>query len=273
MKLFTFGDSWTEGVGGNFSEEWLYETPIERTNIRHKYSWPTQLSKLLNCELKNNGVGGFSNNAIFNSICEQLKNKVITQNDFVVVMWSSSLRDDLPFFPTENNFHLLGNRYKNKLHLLTYIFDRIGSEHIEYKRAEKNFRDFYINNLYDDTYYNIVNQNYIIHLQFMFNQLGIRYLFCDAFDIMVSKNINELINKTHLINTNRYWGFGDKTMADLLMETKRKDMWDDGKRWESDVAGKHPNKNGYNLIAEELYTYVLNNDILTKTPIRQSYLL
>ena len=68
MKLFTYGDSWTEGVGGNVEEELTTEIPEERTNIRQKYCWPKHLSELLNCEVKNNGVGAFSNNAIFNSI-------------------------------------------------------------------------------------------------------------------------------------------------------------------------------------------------------------
>ena len=66
MKLFTYGDSWTEGVGGNVSEEWATDIPEEKTNIRQKYCWPKHLSDLLKCEVKNNGVGAFSNNTIFN---------------------------------------------------------------------------------------------------------------------------------------------------------------------------------------------------------------
>ena len=78
MKLFTFGDSWTEGVGGDLDEEYTTEIAEDRTSIRHKYAWPTQLSKLLNVDLQNDGVGGFSNNAIFNAVNFKLKNELIT---------------------------------------------------------------------------------------------------------------------------------------------------------------------------------------------------
>ena len=70
MKLFTFGDSWTEGVGGNIEDS--IDSPEQRTIIRQKYCWPKHLSELLKCEVKNNGVGAFSNNAIFNAISYKL---------------------------------------------------------------------------------------------------------------------------------------------------------------------------------------------------------
>ena len=141
MKLFTFGDSWTEGVGGNRKDEYSTDNFEQRTIIRQKYCWPTHLSELLKCEVKNKGVEAFSNNAIFNTVFYQLKNKIITQDDFVVIMWSSSLRDPLPFFPTEDDFFIWGNRYKSKGHLLKYLFDGIDGNNLNYNRAEKNFRD------------------------------------------------------------------------------------------------------------------------------------
>lgn len=74
MKIYTYGDSWTEGVGGNRTEEDSTNILEEKTNIRHRYAWPTQLSKLLKLDLQNDGVGGFSNNAIFNAVSFKLKN-------------------------------------------------------------------------------------------------------------------------------------------------------------------------------------------------------
>lgn len=273
MKLLTFGDSWTEGVGGNLEEEKKTEIPEERTIVRQEYCWPKHLSKLLNCNFKNNGVGGFSNNAIFNSVCYQLKNEIITSDDFVVIMWSSSLRDQLPFFPTENNFHIWGKRYKSKQHLFKYIFDGVGGDNLNYNRAEKNFRDYYISNLFNETYYDIVNQNYILHLQFMFKELGIRYVFCDAFDIMINKNIDVLVDKTHFIDDDRYWEYRNKTMANLLIDTNRKDVWEDNNHWTDATAGKHPSCNGYKLIADELYKFIIETDLLTYCKPKNSYLL
>lgn len=273
MKLFTFGDSWTEGVGGNLSEELTTDIFEERTIIRQKYCWPKHLSNLLGCEVENYGVGAFSNNLIFNSVCNKLKNKIITQDDFVVIMWSSSLRDDLPFFPNENNFNIWGNRHKRKEHLIKYIFDRINGENIDYSRAEKNFRHFYISDLYSDTYYDIVNQNYILHLQFLFKQLGIRYLFCDAFDLMIRDEINSDIDKSNLIYANQYWGFKKKTLMDFLIALNNKNVWEDNKLWNINIDGKHPNNNGYNFIATELYNYILDNNLLKKETNKNSNLL
>ena len=273
MKLFTFGDSWTEGVGSNLLEEYETEIPKERTLIRHKYCWPTKLSELIGCKVENNGVGSFSNNAIFNSVIYKLKNGSITSKDFVVVMWSSSLRDDLPFFPNENNFTIWGKRYKEKKHLVKYIFDGIDSINKEYNRIEKDFRDYYIQNLFTDSYYDIVNQNYILYLQFVFNQLGVKYIFCDAFDSMITTHINSDIDKSHLIEANSYWGYKEKTFVDFLIKLNRKDIWEDGCYWEDSTAGKHPNSIGYKLIAEELYQYILNNNLLKNNKIKNSYLI
>lgn len=262
MKLFAFGDSWTEGVGGNLTEEFTTSIAEERTMIRQKYCWPKHLSDLLKCEFVNLGVGAFSNNAIFNSICNKLKNEIITQDDFVVIMWSSSLRDQLPFFPNEDSLHIWGKRYKTKQHLIKYIFDGITSNNINYNRAEKDFRDYYITNLFNDSYYDIVNQNYILHLQFVFKEMGIQYLFCDAFDIMINKGIISQIDNSNLIDSNRYWGYRERTFADLLIELKRRDVWEDNNYWDNLTIGKHPNSIGYRLIAEELYKFILNSNLI-----------
>jgi lysophospholipase L1-like esterase len=273
MKLFTFGDSWTEGVGANLLEESETEIPEEKTLIRHKYCWPKKLSELIECEFENNGVGAFSNNAIFNSITYKLKNGSITNKDFVIIMWSSSLRDDLPFFPNENNFTIWGNRYKDKQHLFKYIFDGIDGINMEYNRIEKNFRDYYIQNLFTDSYYDIVNQNYVLYLQFVFKQLGIKYIFCDAFDTMITKHINHTIDKSYLIDDKQYWGYKEKTFADFLINLNRKDVWEDGTHWVKNTVGKHPSSVGYKLIAEELYEHMQNNNLLENIKIKNSYLI
>lgn len=273
MRLFTFGDSWTEGVGGDLEEEYTTNIPEQRTTIRHKYCWPKYLSELLNFDLTNLGIGGLSNNGIFNSVSIKLKSGEITQNDFVVIMWSSSLRDDLPFFPSDNNFKFWGNRYKEKNHLYKYIVQNTDNIDYNYLMSEKNYKDFYINNLYTNNYYNIVNQNYILYLQFIFKQLGIRYLFCDGFDLMLRKQIIKEIDKTNFIDKTCYWGFSEKTFKDFLFDLKRKDIWEDNEPWTENTVGKHPNKNGYKLISEELYDFILKNKIIETIPTPNSYLI
>jgi hypothetical protein len=179
-------------------------------------------------------------------------------------MWSSSLRDPVPFFPTDNPWHFWGERYMDKRHIYSPAFVKRGS-FIEdpHKNIKKEYKEYYIDNLYNDIYYNIVNQNYILYLQFMFEKIGIRYLFCDAFDLMVKKDILYSINKTNLINKKHYWEFGNKTLKDYLVEFNRKDVWEGNIFWDSSTAGRHPNMNGYELIAKILNKWILNNEILT----------
>ena len=78
----------------------------------------------------------------------------------------------------------------------------------------------------------------------MFNKIGIRYVFCDAFDLMIKKQIIKEIDKTNFIDKDHYWGFSDITIKDFLINKNRKDVWEDGVLWNNDTAGKHPNKIG-----------------------------
>ena len=261
MKLITFGDSWTEGVGGDLTKELEYNTSEERTKIRHEFCWPKYLSEFLNINLVNNGAGAASNNMIFETVSHCLKSNQINHGDFVVIMWSSFLRDDTPFFP-RGDWHFWGERYKNKKYIYTTIFSKTIENNTFFDRANLSYKEFYLTNLYNETYYNIVNQNYIFYLQHMFNEMGIRYLFCDAFDLLIKHPINQEIDKTNLINKQHYWGFANKTFKDFLVETNRKNVWEDNSLFNPNQLGKHPNKNGYKLIAEEIFNFIQKNNLL-----------
>lgn len=264
MKLFTFGDSWTEGVGGNLDEEYKTNIGEERTVVRHKYCWPNYLSKLIGVEFQNFGMGGCSNKTIFDMVSHSIHNYVINKDDIVVIMWSSSLRDSLPFFPTENPWHFWGERYMNKKHIYEFILNKYTLNKSDlHKNLKKEYKEYFIENLFSDTYYDIVNQNYIFYLQYMFSKIGVRYLFCDAFDFMVKNNILKDVDKRDLIDKKHYWEFTNKTLKDYLVETNRKDVWEDGSLWNENWGGKHPSKNGYELIAGELYRWICDNGILT----------
>jgi len=263
MKLITFGDSWTEGVGGNLIEEDLTSDFSEKTKIRQKYCWPNYLSKLLDVEYTNFGVGGSNNKIIFESVCNSLENNLIDLNDFVIIMWSSSLRDPVPFFPKEDEWHFWNKRYISKKYLYDRIFKNNKKENLLYNKLKNEYKEWFISNLYNDYYYDIINQNYILYLQFMFDKMGIRYLFCDAFDSMVSFNILKEIDKTNFINQKNYWNFKTKTLRDFLEESKKSSIWQDFKMIKKNEV-KHPNMNGYKLIAEELYNWIQENNLLIK---------
>lgn len=264
MRLFTFGDSWTEGVGGCIEEEYTTNIPEEITKIRHKYCWSKYLSDLLKIEFQNFGMGASSNKTIFDMVTQSIHNHIINKDDLVVIMWSSSLRDELPFFPSHNPWHFWGERYLSKKHIYEFIVDKSELNKSDlHTNLKKEYKEFFIENLFSNFYYNIVNQNYIIYLQFMFEKIGIRYLFCDAFDNMIKEDITAEIDKTSLINKTHYWGFPNKTMKDILIESNLKNVWEDGNLWLINKSGKHPSKYGYELMANELYKWIIEKNILT----------
>lgn len=96
----------------------------------------------------------------------------------------------------------------------------------------------------------------------MFNKMNIRYVFCDAFDGMISESISKEIDNTHLINKINYWGYKTTTFKDFLIQLNTGDVWEDFVHW-GEVAGKHPNRFGYKLIADELFTFIEHSNILT----------
>lgn len=264
MKLYAFGDSWTEGVGGCLEEEYTTNIPKEKTKIRQNFCWPKYLSDLLGIELFNFGMGASSNKTIFDMVSHSIHNQTISKNDLVVIMWSSSLRDSLPFFPDDNPWHFWGERYISKKHIYEFIVNKTTSNNTDpHINLKKDYKEFFLENLFSDEYYNIINQNYILYLQFMFDRIGIRYVFCDAFDKMIKKNISKEIDKTNYINKNHYWNFSNKTFKDYLCETNKKEVWEDRQFWnDTKYGGKHPSKFGYEIIAKELYDWILDKNIL-----------
>lgn len=263
MKLFAFGDSWTEGVGSDLFRENKIFSNEEKTTFRNNLSWPKRLSELLNVDVQNYGEGGSSNKRIFENISQVLKTNIITEEDLVVIMWSSSLRDDLPYFP-ENEWHIWGNRYKEKKHIFNTFLNKKHSNNPRYNKSLGSYKLFFMENLFSEIYYDYVNQNYILFLQHMFESMNIKYVFCDAFDSMLSTTINPQIDKTHLIEQKNYWGFRKRTFKDYLTSTNDPNVWEDFKLW-GESSGKHPNKSGYQLIADELYSFICNQQLLASS--------
>jgi hypothetical protein len=262
MKLYTFGDSWTEGVGGDLAEENAVSSLEEKTKIRSKYSWPKQLAEKLKIDLQNYGVGGSDNRFIFNCVCKCIDTGRIKENDLVIIMWSSPLREELPFFPPDNEWHSWSKRHLDKKYIYDHILSSNGENKI-YNKLKIDYKEWYTVNLYNENYYNIVNQGYLLYLQYMFKNLGIRYLFCDGFDMMLPKNIIGEIDKTDLIDTRHYWGFRKETFRDFLTSFDKKSIWENFKN-PINLVGVHPNKLGYELISDEIYRFIGENKIISE---------
>lgn len=281
MILYTFGDSWTEGSGADVSAENACEDDITRKLLRNSLSWPKELATLLNINETNLSKTGSSNKEIFDKIVDTVKSGTITNKDLVIVMWSSSLRDDLPFFP-KGEWHVWGKNYTEEKVKFDWVINSIKNnikgvqytKNPEYNFFLKTYKEFYIDNLFNNLYYTIVNQNYILFIQKLFETYNIRYLFCDAFDLMIQGEIMKDVDNTKFINKKHYYGFKEKTLKDhlLMIDPEDDKLWENNIKW-GETVGKHPNKNGYKEIANELYRYIIDFDILKETPKKQTNLI
>jgi len=241
MKLHAYGDSWTEGQGTTDNrEEWK------------NYSWVKIISDKLGIDSINNGVSGNSNIKIFNKVVDDLIEGKIKNDDIVVIMWSSSLRDLVPFLP-KNEWVSWSIK-----HLIEYphkFVESYQSENEKYNNFLCSFKELYVSNLFNQNYYNIVNQNYIIFLQKMFDFYEVKYVMCDAFESMIIE-LNKDDDRLDIIDKKYYWQFGKKTIRDFLNDTNREDIWEHSENYK-DRPTQHPNIHGYKLISDMLYDFII----------------
>ena len=240
MNLHAYGDSWTEGQG----------TTDDRKEWK-THSWVKIVSDKLGVTPINNGISGNSNLNIFNKVVDDLIEDKIKENDTVVVMWSSSLRDLVPFLP-KNEWVSWSVK-----HLVEYphkFVESYQSENEKYNNFLYSFKELFITDLFNQNYYNIVNQNYIIFLQKMFEFYKIKYVMFDAFESMIT-DLDRKDSKLEIINQNYYWEFNKKTIRDLLNSTNRDDICEHIENYK-DRPTQHPNIEGYCLISEIIYDFI-----------------
>jgi hypothetical protein len=257
MKLFGYGDSWTEGVGCLFGKDRNITDNQEKKQIRHKHSWVKHVGDYLTIESFNKGVGGTSNNVIFNNIIKDVQDGVIESGDLVIVMWSSTLRDFVPYFPGNQNINWSIHHIKKDVEVFLNSNESTNSS---YNYFLREYKLFFLEELFTQDYYNIINQRYIIFLQRMFEYLKINYVFCDGFDLMIQE-LNKKDDMTHLIDENFYWGFKSKTLRDHLIKLNHSNIWENEESFEK-ISNKHPSHIGYKLISSELCSFIDNNKII-----------
>jgi len=252
MMLHAYGDSWTAGVGCDRKIEDNLPKK-DKIKFQNDNSWVNFLSKKMNIPHVNNGVNGLSNLKIFNNVINDLKNGVIKKEDLSVIMWSSSLRDTVPFLPsgewvTWSVRHLIDEPHK--------FLNSYQSEHIDFDKFFIKFKQLYITEIFNQNYYNIVNQNYIIFIQKIFEFYGMKYIMCDSFESMLI-DLHKKDDITHIIDKAYYWGFNKQTFKDFLNENNKNNIWEYQNEKYKSRASQHPNKEGYKLISEELYKYII----------------
>jgi hypothetical protein len=255
MILHAYGDSWTEGEGCDLEIESTLKNQ-ELIIYRNQNSWVKLLADKLNLQWINNGKSGNPNSVIFNSIIDDVTNNRIKKGDLVIVLWSSSLRDYAAFLPRQQ---WVSWSVKHLVNLPEKFINSYKSNNETYDSFLREYKSFFLDNLFNQNYYNIVNQNYIIFLQKLFEFYDIKYVMADAFDMMVV-DPNETDDVSGMIKTKHYWEYRKKTMRDFLQETKL-DCFEDIKMISKNPA-QHPNIMGYNLISVEFNNYIVKNNII-----------
>lgn len=243
MTLYGYGDSWTAGEGS---------TPDK--NEWENYSYVKLLGDKLNIPSINYGISGNSNQKIFNKVVADVKERKVKSDDLVIVMWSSSLRDVVPYLPNDEWIswsvkHLMSLPEK-------FVYSSIHNDK-KYDEFIKDFKMFFISDLFNQNYYNIVNQNYILFTQRLFEHYDIKYVMCDCIEKMVI-DVSDNDNKSNYIDKEKYWNYGTKTLRELLFETGKLDIWENDNVTHDTKPSLHPNKEGYKIITEELCSFIHN---------------
>lgn len=258
MILHAYGCSWTEGEGANVEIENTITDRERKRMFRNNHSWVNNLANKIGITSINNGISSNANNKIFNQVITDVQNFRIKSGDLVIVMWSSSLRDYVPFLP-KNEW--ISWSIKHLIQLPKKFIHSYKSNDTHYDAFISSYKDFFVSEMFNQNYYNIVNQNYILFLQKMFEFYGIKYLMCEGLESMFI-DLDKKDDITHLINAKNYWGFKNQTFRDFLIKTNRLDVWEYQDVTYETRATQHPNAAGYNLISEELYNYILENNII-----------
>ena len=258
-RLVAYGCSWTEGEGADVSIESTLSAN-EKRKFRNEHSWPKLLADKLEIPLIiNKGISGNSNRKMFNDIIKDVESGNITSSDFVCIMFSSSLRDYVPFLPDGEWISWSVKHLLQTPDRFYHSYDEHGVSR-SFNQFLSNYKKYFVTNLFSQNYYNIVNQNYIIFLQQMFSHYKIKYIMSEGLELMVD-GVNKLDDKTHLINYKNYFGNGNLTFRTFLNTLKRNDIWEKLENYQ-EIASQHPNKEGYRIISDELYKFINKNNIL-----------
>ena len=255
MKVIAFGDSWTAGEGTNHSITEKMKTFDEVEQYQKQHSWPRYLADKIGVQHKNFGEVGSTNYRIFSNVFEQFAENQISNDDLIVIMWSSPLRDPLPFFPhmfsrtgpiglAWSLKELVGGSQESLKRYYEH-WGKTNPQHISYMENDlikfmDNYFPFYLENLHDESYYKLLNTNYIIMLQKYLESKGIDYIMCNAFE--------ELDYDEKLVDITNY--YNHQTMFEFL--SNKGEVWEDIKTMH---AIRHPNTQGHKLIAEELFDF------------------
>lgn len=283
-RIICFGDSFTLGDGANLALTKEIENLFDKTpegsskasglisEINKKLSWTQYVGDNLGVYIANEGESGANNLRIFNNVFNyEVGGTKYSSEDLVIIMWSSSIRNKLPWFP--NVFseagpvgagwslkELLG---KDAHRGFADRYYTVNSTENEKKYVDSVLSPFmaeyfkkYLTELHSEEFYNIVNLNLVVFIQEFFKSRNIPYLMIDAFERMDSFKSEGDDKWDTLVDKKHYLGFGETTLWDELNKIGG-DIWEDKKLSYSPEGQRcHPNKDGYVLAGKIILDYI-----------------
>lgn len=260
-RIVSFGDSFTAGLGTDVNhEQQIFNDSADKNEgrklqreFRINNSFTKFLADKFNCDFHNLGENGCSNIDIVNKVFKES----ITSDDFIVISFTSSLRDTPSFFPS--NFKqrsgglsgIADSKTEIKRSLITGL--KKNPENTDMQDFMNEYIRFYITDMHNDYYYSMYNQNIIMILQKYLEYNNINYIMVDAFESMI---YSKEYDKIDLIDKTKYWEFDSKTISSFLREFNDKSLFENNDTKFNENTPAHPSKAGHVLFANELYRYI-----------------
>tara|TARA_B100000029_G_C17323627_1_gene869112 strand:- start:47 stop:880 length:834 start_codon:yes stop_codon:yes gene_type:complete len=266
IMIYSFGDSFTAGLGVDREYEtsqlgghpdWDVMTDDEKNaqrskveRFRNKNSYTAHFASKVNIGYSNKGQSGCSNIDILNLIFEY--DDYFKQGDIVFVGFTSSLRNPISFFPrkfSETEWKLAPNLDVLKDFTTLKVNENMLELYTEESMSFfQDYSKFYLTEMFDEQYYEIVNYNIIVFLQKYFEYKKVNYIMFDAFDYMVNKNYKH-------INQKYYWNFNNETIYSYIASFNDEGLLEKAGYSSYNQAPRHPSIEGHKILAEELYKF------------------
>lgn len=270
-RVISFGDSFTVGLGTDRVEEHRLFKRARNKDVGRKKacefrtnnSFTKFFADKRHSDFCNRGELGCSNKDILNNLMEFDRDENLSEDDFILIGFTSSYRDKLPFFPDVYNNNVRSGFHWSMKELADLLLERdifwwkdgnpdwkdwpVEFEHSLDMFMRKYFK-FYLTEVFDDSYWQIYNKNIIVYIQKYLEYKKVNYIMFDAFE-------PALIEIPEFINAKYYWECSKKNIKSFLKEFKDKDLFEiDGYNVGKYVT-PHPSIKGHKLFTKELYRF------------------
>lgn len=280
MKVISFGDSFTQGLGVDRLKEQSFfdENPGNKKKARalhrvftNKHSFTQLFADKLGVDNINYGESGCNNRRIVSNIFDKYAQGDLKPGDLVLVCFTSTLRDHLPFTPDHN--HKLWAGVTWSINELVDVFRDLGTKEDYISRDDlsllqgleitavnkelswffREYTKFFVSEMFEFRYLDFFNFNMITLLQNFFKYIEVDYIFIDAFENTFN---NTSYDKSQFVNKDKYWRYGEHSIFSYLDTFNNRELFEiEGFNIPSEHIPLHPSAEGHKVFTEDLYKF------------------